>query len=140
MATASLSPLETIQAISSRKAHELTKSDEIMMLRAFMELVPKHTYLADYLDRADETFESDIRSDIMYPRWDHIEAKRREMEEATQRYRDEMVRVREAQAKLKQAQQELADMQRQAASIINGISDLKDKFDTLEWQSSRIGK
>ncbi len=74
--------IDTIVKASHLRSFEMDKATESAMLQAFNSIVPRGTYLADYLDGSAEAFESAIRSDIVMPFSSSIRETRRELDES----------------------------------------------------------
>ena len=112
--------------------HQRTKDVEIELLQFIVDVVPRQTYLGDFLDGAVDEFTRLIRTDMAMPRVDtirHLEAEQRAIEKE----------LGELRAKKAQAEKELRDLAAQKQGFLRMFGSISEDATRLASVARQIG-
>ena len=123
--------IDTIVRSSALRCFEMDKAAESAMLQAFNSLVPRGTYLADYLDGAAEAFESAIRSDIVMPFASSIRETRRELDESAKALAAIKFQIKAEEEKLRAVRRDVDYAKRQAAELSESVKEIDDAVSAI---------
>jgi flagellin-like hook-associated protein FlgL len=129
MTATATAPLTTIETLDAKRCHELDKAAERELLAAFVSLVPRNTYLADYLQGAVEDFEGLMRVDICVPRADRTRQMLADAREAAEQLKQRQAELRAVESKIAGANATLA---RCKADVQKAVDDARDAVATMQ--------
>ena len=123
--------IDTIVKASHLRSFEMDKATESAMLQAFNSIVPRGTYLADYLDGSAEAFESAIRSDIVMPFSSSIRETRRELDESAKALAAIKKQIKAEEEKLRAIRRDVDYAKRQAAELSESVKTIDDAMSAI---------
>lgn len=118
----------------------LDKSDEVELLDAFRSIVPRSSYLTDYLEGSVPHFENLIRSDMCEPMYRTMNAVRDEIAADRETLKAVKKELHDAQEKVKAAQREVACAARQVQDMAKQAGGMIDSIRAIERTAQQLNK
>lgn len=123
--------IDTIVKSSHLKNFEMDKAAESAMLQAFNSIVPRGTYLADFLEGAAECFESAMLSDMVMPIASNVRAVRQELAETQKELAALKQKVKDEEEKLRKTRREADYAKRQVIEMGDHLRSIDDNMIAL---------